>query len=103
MVLFSGIKLDWLLAATLRLSALISQKLSSRWSRPPLFVFYLCLLFLSSDAHQLDINNASLNGDLPEDIYILQPPGFETFDLQGNSLVCKLNKSLYGLKQAPRA
>ena len=47
------------------------------------------------------VKSAFLNGELIEEVYVNQQPGFTSLDTVKR--VLKLKKPLYGLKQAPRA
>ena len=49
----------------------------------------------------MDEKTTFLNGVIEEEVYIEQPPGFETHNKETH--VCRLKKVLYRLKQAPRA
>ncbi|XP_070017619.1 uncharacterized protein [Nicotiana sylvestris] len=51
--------------------------------------------------HQMDVKSAFLNEYLKEEMFVKQPPGFESKECPEH--VYKLDKALYGLKQAPRA
>jgi len=51
--------------------------------------------------HHMDVKSAFLNGELQEEVYVQQPPGF--VDDKHKYKVFQLRKALYGLRQAPRA
>ena len=45
------------------------------------------------------MKSAFLNGELKEEVYLMQPKGFVKHGEE--HLVCRLKKALYGLKQVP--
>ena len=49
----------------------------------------------------MDVKTTFLNGNLKEEIYIMQPEGFIAKNQE--HMVCKLTRSIYGLKQASRS
>ncbi|KAF0931476.1 hypothetical protein E2562_004599 [Oryza meyeriana var. granulata] len=51
--------------------------------------------------HHMDVKSAFLNGELIEEVYVRQPPGFTVAGHEDK--VLRLDKVLYSLRQAPRA
>ena len=50
---------------------------------------------------QIDVKTTFLNGNLQEDVYMIQPEVF--ISSQHPNKVCKLHRSIYGLKQASKS
>nr|GEW95419.1 hypothetical protein [Tanacetum cinerariifolium] len=51
--------------------------------------------------YQMDVKSAFPFGTIDEEVYVMQPPGFQ--DLEFPHRVYKVEKAMYGLHQAPRA
>jgi hypothetical protein len=49
----------------------------------------------------MDVKTAFLNGNIDEELYMMQPEGF--VDPKDDGKVCKLQSSIYGPKQASRS
>jgi hypothetical protein len=49
----------------------------------------------------MDVKTAFLNGNIEEELYMVQPEGF--VDPKDANKVCKLQRSIYGLKQASQS
>ena len=52
--------------------------------------------FMNLKLYQMDVKSIFLNGFIEEEVYVEQPPGFESFDFPNH--VFKLSKALYDLK-----
>ena len=57
--------------------------------------------FFDYEIWQMDVKTAFLNGNIEEELYMIQPEGF--VDPKDAGKVCKLQRSIYGLKQASRS
>ncbi|GJU88538.1 putative ribonuclease H-like domain-containing protein [Tanacetum coccineum] len=57
--------------------------------------------FIGFMVYQMDVKSDFLYGQIKEEVYVCQPPGFEDSDYPDK--VYKVVKALYGLHQAPRA
>ncbi|GJW57577.1 retrovirus-related pol polyprotein from transposon TNT 1-94 [Tanacetum coccineum] len=64
-------------------------------------IFLAFATYMNFKVYQMDVKSAFLNGKLKEEVYVKQPPGFESSEFP--DYVYKLDKALYGLKQALRA
>nr|GEX35744.1 hypothetical protein [Tanacetum cinerariifolium] len=64
-------------------------------------IFLAFSTYMNFIVYQMDVKSAFLNGKLKKEVYVKQPPGFESSMFPNH--VCKLDKALHGLKQAPRA
>ena len=73
----------------------------------PVAMFKSIRILLSIAAHydyeiwQMNVKTTFLNGNLEEEIYMMQPEGFIAKNQE--RMVCKLKRSIYGLKQASRS
>ncbi|GJW39320.1 retrovirus-related pol polyprotein from transposon TNT 1-94, partial [Tanacetum coccineum] len=64
-------------------------------------IFLAFATYTNFKVYQMDVKSAFLNGKLKEEVYVKQPPGFESSEFP--DYVCKHDKTLYRLKQAPKA
>nr|GEV80966.1 hypothetical protein [Tanacetum cinerariifolium] len=57
--------------------------------------------FMGFTVYQMDVKSAFFYGTIDEEVYVMQPPGFQ--DPEFPAKVYKIEKAMYGLHQAPRA
>ncbi|GJR18719.1 putative ribonuclease H-like domain-containing protein [Tanacetum coccineum] len=64
-------------------------------------IFLAYASFMGFTVYQMDVKSAFLYGQIEEEVYVCQPPGFE--DPDHPDKVYKVYEKQYGLHQAPRA
>nr|GEV95502.1 hypothetical protein [Tanacetum cinerariifolium] len=64
-------------------------------------LFLAYALFMGFIVYQMDVKSTFLYGTIDEEVYVMQPPGFQ--DPEFPDIVYKVEKAMYGLHQAPRA
>ncbi|GJV77061.1 retrovirus-related pol polyprotein from transposon TNT 1-94, partial [Tanacetum coccineum] len=64
-------------------------------------IFLTFSTYMNFKVFQMDVKSVFLNVNVKEEVYVKQPPCFESGEFP--NYVCKLDKALYGLKQAPKA
>ncbi|GJY81432.1 retrovirus-related pol polyprotein from transposon TNT 1-94 [Tanacetum coccineum] len=64
-------------------------------------IFLAYAAYMGFMVYQMDVKSAFLNRKISEEVYVQQPPGFESSEFPNH--VCKLDKALYGLRQALKA
>ncbi|GJU28313.1 reverse transcriptase domain-containing protein [Tanacetum coccineum] len=64
-------------------------------------IFLAYASYMGFTVYQMDVKSAFMYGQIEEEVYVCQPPGFE--DPDHPNKVYKVVKALYGLHQAPRA
>nr|GFA43828.1 hypothetical protein [Tanacetum cinerariifolium] len=64
-------------------------------------LFLAYALFIGFTVYQMDVKSAFLYGTIDEEVYVMQPPGFQ--DPEFLARVYKVEKAMYGLHQDPRA
>jgi len=81
MEMFTSIKLD------------LSQKVFDRFKELTILAI---AAYFDYEIWQMDVKTAFLNGNLTENVYMMQPEGF--IDPTNAGKICNLQKSIYGLK-----
>jgi hypothetical protein len=77
-----------------------NETFSSLSSKDSFRIIMTLVAYYDLELYQIDVKTTFLNGDLYENIYMVQPKGFVVE--RKENLRCHLTKFIYGLKQASR-